>query len=50
VKAYETRIVEELKLIKEDLYGRLDYHLINLLFKVQQEDQKNQPESDKNAK
>jgi hypothetical protein len=49
VKVYETQLVQELKLIKEDIYGRLDYHLINLLFKsysesVQQEEQKNQTE------
>lgn len=30
---YRTRFLEELRLLKEDLYGRLDYHLITILFK-----------------
>jgi hypothetical protein len=47
VKVYEAKVVGEVKLIKEDLYGRLDYYLINLLFKsysqsVQEEEQKRQ--------
>jgi hypothetical protein len=30
---FRTRAGQEFKLLKEDLYGRLDYHLISMLFK-----------------
>ena len=45
VKVYEAKVTGELKLMKEDTYGRLDYYLINLLFRsysqsVQKEEQR----------
>lgn len=30
---YQSRVFQELWLFKEDLYGRLDYHLVSMLFK-----------------
>lgn len=52
VKTYEAKLAGEVKLMKEDLYGRLDYYLINLLFKsysqsVQKEEQKKQQQETK---
>jgi len=50
VKTYEAKVAGEVKLMKEDVYGRLDYYLINLLFRsysqsVQKEDQKKQQDT-----
>jgi len=50
VKTYEAKVTGEMKLMKEDVYGRLDYYLINLLFKsysqsVKKEEQKKQQET-----
>ncbi len=47
VKTYEAKVAGEMKLMKEDVYGRLDYYLINVLFKsysqsVQKQEQKKQ--------
>jgi len=33
VQAYQKRAVDEFRLMKDDLSGRLDYYLVNLLFK-----------------
>ncbi|RPJ56770.1 MAG: hypothetical protein EHM23_22585 [Acidobacteria bacterium] len=50
VKTYQAKVAGEAKLMKEDVYGRIDYYLINLLFKsysqsVQKEEQKKQQET-----
>jgi len=50
VKVYEAKAVGEFKLMKEDLYGRLDYYVINVLFKsysrsVQKEEQQKQQQA-----
>jgi hypothetical protein len=37
VQSYEKRAVEELRLIKDDLSGRLDYYLVNMLFRSYRE-------------
>lgn len=33
LREFRTRLFEEIRLLKEDLYGRLDYHLLTILFK-----------------
>ncbi len=53
----QARIKQEVKLLSEDLYGRLDYHLISLLFKsydeaLEEQDrpgQESQPETEPEA-
>jgi hypothetical protein len=52
VRTYEAKVTGEMKLMKEDVYGRLDYYLINLLFKsysdsVQKEEQQKQQQETK---
>ena len=47
VKDFRTRLFEEIRLLKEDLYSRLDYHLIAILFESYSESlerQQKQPE------
>ena len=42
-------VAEEIRLLKEDLYGRLDYHLVSQLFKSYQrslEEQQNHQSGD----
>ncbi|GAB4241085.1 MAG: hypothetical protein Kow00109_16340 [Acidobacteriota bacterium] len=34
---FRRRVIEELKLMREDLWGRLDYHLIRIMFRSYQE-------------
>ncbi|HRV08224.1 MAG TPA: zf-HC2 domain-containing protein [Acidobacteriota bacterium] len=45
---FRRRVVEEIRLMREDLFGRLDYHLITMLFKSYQESVAQQQE-DKSA-
>lgn len=40
------RWIEEVKLLKEDLYGRIDYYLISFLFKSQQQSLRDQEKKD----
>ncbi len=51
VQDYQSRAVKEVLLLKEDLWGRLDYHLISMLFKsysesVKEQDQNKAPSGD----
>ncbi|MFQ5738511.1 MAG: anti-sigma factor family protein [Acidobacteriota bacterium] len=46
VQYYKTRLVEEFKLLQEDLTGRIDYHLVTLLFKSYQESLEESQESE----
>lgn len=48
IREYRARLFEEIRLLKEDLYGRLDYHLITILFKSYSEsleEQRTEPDS-----
>lgn len=52
IRNRQSRIVGEVWRLKEDLYGRLDYHLINMLFKsyqhsVEEQGAKKQAKGDK---
>ena len=49
VLSFTDSVAEEIRLLKEDLYGRLDYHLVSQLFKSYQrslEEQQNHPSGD----
>jgi hypothetical protein len=37
VKDARTRVVAEIRLLKEDLYGRLDYYLVTIMFRSESE-------------
>jgi len=53
IQVYENRVVQEFKLMQEDLYGRLDYYLISLLFRSygeSVEDQRDNPDRGQSAK
>lgn len=45
IRDAKDRWIAELKLLKEDLYGRLDYHLITILFKSYSESLREQQEA-----
>lgn len=46
----KNRFIAEIKLLKEDLYGRLDYHLITILFKSYRESLREQEQKSKEKK
>lgn len=46
---FQARVVEEVKLLSEDLYGRVDYHLISLLFESYDQSLEEQPSADPEA-
>jgi hypothetical protein len=49
-KDYRSRFIAEIGRLKEDLYGRLDYHLITILFKSYQESLKEQEKQEAKRK